>query len=952
MRTGQVRTILSLIVTTYLCIAASGQQAGRIESMKLLTPNVGWAATNKRLFWTTDAGAQWKDVTPPAKEPKRIASVFFLDVANGWVLLAYSAKENPATGISETLFELASTADSGANWSVRHLDVPDPDLSRGLSGEAWLDFVDSRHGWLLVRMNGSTAVSMGVFRATEDGGRTWRSLGVPAAGPIRFVTPTDGWMEGGPTEDVTQGVYVTRDGGRIWTIVTQKAPQAMGEKTYPTYHLPQFADKDTGFLLVTFSEPNDESPKLALFTTKDGGRAWTFGSAIAEGGSSWYATAVGTDWLAAGCPGGKLTLARAAGGAMSVASPAAGKTEGACAVPSGGVLGLTFGDSNRGWLMLLSGRLLSTEDGGGTWTDITPAQAARAAGHGQSTALPVRSKQIDGLPPARQLEPPSTSVSAHVGFDKFPVIPKTSDMQNWMNSSPFYDVGIYLPGSKNKSDDANLTPAWVSAVLGQGWGIMPLWFGLQSACSCYVDKTGNCVPFTYQISTNLTQAKTQGINEATAANNAAKNLGLSPSIIYKDIENYTPDGSTCSLPVQAFLSGWDQQMDTVGKAGVYGNPPPAAKDFSKASPIPDDVWIARYTATGQAPLLTIWALGALGYSPYWTNSQRIHQGQQNLMQAWGNTTNYKIDPDIEDAPVVNANTVVKAYTYGTPIDISCTGALNTYPTAINDISNGVPINGPGQMGTVVGMLQATIGGPNYAFQNTAGTCTTINVFGSTIAEATGINNLGQIVGYFEGSDGKYHGFLQSAGGSPTQIDYNYNGQTAIATYLYGINDAGQAVGYAYSPGTFYYQSFIYYASQFYPTGYTGNLEYTLGRGISGDATVTGIYYYQPASEDFELSAIPPSWSGNVIGLTPGGIANTEALGINANNELAGYYYSSACNDTAGECGFEWPGGLLLNVLAYGSAASAAEGINDFAQVVGAYTDSTTQYSHGLWWTHQ
>jgi hypothetical protein len=64
MQTRQLSLPLSLWLT--LCVGAATQagQAGRIESMKLLTPDVGWAATNKKLFWTTDGGAQWKDITP------------------------------------------------------------------------------------------------------------------------------------------------------------------------------------------------------------------------------------------------------------------------------------------------------------------------------------------------------------------------------------------------------------------------------------------------------------------------------------------------------------------------------------------------------------------------------------------------------------------------------------------------------------------------------------------------------------------------------------------------------------------------------------------------------------------------------------------------------------------------------------------------------------------------
>ena len=191
---------------------------------------------------------------------------------------------------------------------------------------------------------------------------------------------------------------------------------------------------------------------------------------------------------------------------------------------------------------------------------------------------------------------------------------------------------------------------------------MPIWFGVQSACACYVNKTGQCVPCTNQISPNTTQANAQGVSEATAAITSAQTLGLSPTVIYKDIENYTPDGSTCSLPVRAFLSGWDKQMQTVGKAGAYGNPAPASQDFAKASPIPDAVWVAKYSAAGTPPQLTIWGLGKLGDSPNWTNGQRVHQVAQNLMQA-RSSTSYNIDPDIDNGPVINANAIAKPYLY-------------------------------------------------------------------------------------------------------------------------------------------------------------------------------------------------------------------------------------------------------------------------------------------------
>lgn len=954
---GVVRkvVVLSLAITFCLCAALFAQTAGRIESMKLLTANTGWAATHKKLFWTNDGGTQWKDITPKIKPDRAITSVFFLNSSRGWALLAHEGKEDEHTGVSESLFELASTGDAGDSWSVKQLEVGDPDPSRGLSAETWLDFVDAMHGWVLVRLNGNTAISIGALEFTEDGGNTWKALGAPVAGPIRFVTQKDGWLTGGPTEDEIRALFVTHDGGRSWQEQRLKPPSQTHAAVYPTYDLPIFEDSKSGFVPVSFSGPDGASSALALFATEDGGVTWHPERVLinlpeTSQGALFPSVVAGSTWMTAAVSDRSLiTTTTEKGGTLAIGPSKTARADVANLSKFPSIVALDFADANRGWLLFFNGELVSTSTGGAAWEKITPAPADMKPPQGKPVTAPVKTEPIGGSLFRSELAPSSTGVSTHLGFDRFPVIP-SSDMQTWQNSSPFYDVGIYLPGSKNKTTDSKLTPMWISAVQGQqGWGIMPIWFGLQSSCAC---RTQNpCVPYTYQFSTNPTQAKMDGINEAKAAISSAQTLGLNPTVIYKDIENYTPDGSTCSLPVQAFLSGWDQQMQTVGKAGVYGNPLPAG-DFAKASPIPDDVWIAKYSSP---PQFTIWGLGKLADSPNWTTGQRIRQVQQNVTQNWSSPNIYKIDPDIEDAPVVNPNAFAKSYTY-TQTNIDCPGAISTIPTAINDMNNGAFISGPGQTGTVIGTYQASLTSPYYGYQNTGGTCTNISVFGSTNTQPWGINNLGQIVGFFEDSNAANHGFLLSPGKSPVQIDYPAGGQT----YLYGINDAGQIVGYAYSAGTFGYQTFMYYGGQFYPLGVSGggNFDYTLGFGINGDATLTGTYYFQPYKDDFELSAVPSlsgntiTWSGTVTDLTPGGIANTIAKGINANGELAGFYQSSACGNTAFQCGFEWSGGFLLDVLQYGSDANVAEGLNDLAQIVGPYTDSITGYSHGQVWTHQ
>jgi hypothetical protein len=94
MLTRPVSLILLLPLTIFLDISASAQQpvtavqfgysAGRLEATKLLTAEVGWAATRNHLFWTTDDGQHWKDITPkPPLREEVISAVFFLDTSTG-----------------------------------------------------------------------------------------------------------------------------------------------------------------------------------------------------------------------------------------------------------------------------------------------------------------------------------------------------------------------------------------------------------------------------------------------------------------------------------------------------------------------------------------------------------------------------------------------------------------------------------------------------------------------------------------------------------------------------------------------------------------------------------------------------------------------------------------------------------------------------------------------------
>jgi hypothetical protein len=95
--------VIRILLTVSLISGISSNAHGAfgspaVASMKLVAPSVGWATTGinrigygtgdepTNLFWTTDKGVHWRDITPnplpqtdSQAEPEHISDVFFLD---------------------------------------------------------------------------------------------------------------------------------------------------------------------------------------------------------------------------------------------------------------------------------------------------------------------------------------------------------------------------------------------------------------------------------------------------------------------------------------------------------------------------------------------------------------------------------------------------------------------------------------------------------------------------------------------------------------------------------------------------------------------------------------------------------------------------------------------------------------------------------------------------------
>ncbi|MGA2217220.1 MAG: glycoside hydrolase domain-containing protein, partial [Terracidiphilus sp.] len=253
-------------------------------------------------------------------------------------------------------------------------------------------------------------------------------------------------------------------------------------------------------------------------------------------------------------------------------------------------------------------------------------------------------------------------ISQGLGFDSFNVL-SVEDMKSWWDHSPYYDAGFYLPYSPNRHNDPSLAnakgkpvnvekgKAWLSGVTAQGWGVWPIWFGLQAPC---VQDPSHLMPSHF--STDEKTAADDGSKQADLAHDIMTDLGLEGTVLYIDIEPYA-SSAQCSKAVTAYVGGFVAEMHKLtpgGSLGVYASVWATPSDIYNASPRPDDIWVANNSGNR----VTDWNLGMgwLDKPPInakltdilWPKHQRMHRYHLSIppaapfMETWGGAGPYGI----------------------------------------------------------------------------------------------------------------------------------------------------------------------------------------------------------------------------------------------------------------------------------------------------------------------
>jgi probable HAF family extracellular repeat protein len=899
---------LSIIATIVLFSGFANAMQGAVHSMKMLTPQVGWAASQNRLFWTVDGGGNWTDITPTADSNKTIASVFFLDAWTGWVLFADDGEE------PQPVFELTSTSSAGQSWSpLGRLRIPalGPN-SAALSGKATIDFADTRHGWLNLGIVSSSNFELAVLLSTSDGGLNWDlALDSPGTqGTIRSANSRLVFLAGGPGDEQ---LFVTRDGSANWEQLSLQPPASVGKQLRPLYEAPTFRDSKDGLLPVTYFGPGMIKPALVLFATDDGGRKWTVKRVFSDLDTRYSSVAAPTTvvdstlLMASEAPNGLLTLTAAGSTGTTVRS--APSPLGAHAQ----IDEMSFSTRDEGWI-LAHGKLIATIDGGTAWFEVTPsALKGETTSQYENRAAEILSSKGESF---RNRHQPSTGefTSADLGFDICDAT-TTGNMQTWWDDSPFFDAGIYIGGISRTCSNTQLSSSWVSSVESQGWGLIPLWVGPQAPCACKKTKKG-CIPFKHRFTDK--NAAQQGKSEADTAVAEAKTLGLG-TIIYYDMEQYTQGGS-CGKAVENFVGSWDEELLVNGfSGGVYGAPADAQTDWSQSYPLPDAVMISKTPKSGP-PNVSIWGLSPLcdpfakkcGQS-FWLYDQRIHQYliDQTNVSYGGVQVAKTVDFDSVDAPVATGGgKLAPVNSFQSSCTKDCTFDYTSidYPNA--KLTNALGIN---DVGDIVGYYYYSPTA-RHGFLYSNGQYTSIEYPNAAQTEAWAINDTGQIVGYYIDSNSNFFGFLYS-NGQYSQISLGNN----TFTVALGINDDGQIVGYYQDSAG--YHGFLDNTN----TGTITNIDNgtgTIVRNLNGDSIIVGLVQ---GGSSFLYDAV----TGNFVNIDP------TIYGINSSLEMVG-----------GNTLYDYENGSQVAINYPGSTGTAAFSVNDYTEIVGNWYD-TNGGQHGF-----
>jgi len=239
-------------------------------------------------------------------------------------------------------------------------------------------------------------------------------------------------------------------------------------------------------------------------------------------------------------------------------------------------------------------------------------------------------------------------------------------------------------------------------------------------------------------------------------------------------------------------------------------------------------------------------------------------------------------------------------------------------------STATTVAGINNSGQIVGRYTDASG--SHGFLRTGANYTNIDVPGANAGStfAAGINSAGQIVGWYSVGSAP-HGFLRSTDGSTfTTIDVPNMPLGLPVNALYGINDKGEIVGIGWSAGPVT-DGFLRSADGTITPLQFGST--AAPRGINNSGTIAG-YFVRGGSPGLRRGFVR-SPDGVYTPIDVPGIEGDQLTGINNQGQVTGEFSGHGFVRNAD--------GTFATFDVPGASATHPTGINDSGQVVGYYS---------------
>ena len=199
--------VLAALVSATLGETGTGP-TGEPRAIGMTSPTGGWVWHANALRSSKDAGATWRDITPPDLVTDRIRGIQFTDGQHGFVVAT-----GPADADGKAALYVHHTSDGGTTWTANQVAPASWLFADAAAGPVYIEFRDDLNGTVNVQRASSANFSIGDVFTTADRGVTWTSAGTTVAGRTLFTSASDGVVVGGPGD---HQLFATSDGGRVW----------------------------------------------------------------------------------------------------------------------------------------------------------------------------------------------------------------------------------------------------------------------------------------------------------------------------------------------------------------------------------------------------------------------------------------------------------------------------------------------------------------------------------------------------------------------------------------------------------------------------------------------------------------------------------------------------------------------------------------------------------------